>query len=136
VVRLREPQTCDARLNIYTDANLQQGYTSEPFGEQTLIAIDLATATYTSGTGKGQPLDTKRVRTISFSGSGSGYMILTDIYLTNNDDFSPHTAAITHATNSRPTATDAIFTLSGQRVAKASAKAGIYIVDGRKLLIK
>ena len=136
VVRLREPQTCDARLNIYTDANLQQGYTSEPFGEQTLIAIDLGAATYTSGTGKGQPLDTKRVRTVSFSGSGSGYMILTDIYLTNNDDFSPHTAAITHATNSRPTATDAIFTLSGQRVAKASAKAGIYIVDGRKLLIK
>lgn len=140
VVRLREPQTCDARLNIYTDAGMKNGYTSAPFGDETLIAIDLSAARYTTGSMQGEPLDTKNVRVVSFSGSGSGYMIVTDIYLTNTQE----TTSV-HLTNvAQPARPVSVSTLSGQLVRRAATRQqatqglrpGIYVIDGRKCVVK
>jgi hypothetical protein len=51
--------------------------------------VDLETAKYTSdGNKKGQPLDTKNVRIVSFWGNGNQYIMVTDMYLTNNSDYS------------------------------------------------
>ena len=140
VVRLREPQTCDARLNIYTDAGMKNGYTSAPFGDETLIAIDLSAARYTTGSMQGEPLDTKNVRVVGFSGSGSGYMIVTDIYLTNTQE----TTSV-HLTNvAQPARPVSVSTLSGQLVRRAATRQqatqglrpGIYVIDGRKCVVK
>ena len=144
VVKLREPQTCDAHLNIYTDADMTNGYASEPFGTETLIGIDLSAATYTIGPKQGEPLDTKNVRIVSFSGSGSGYMIVNDIYLTNNADYSPETTAVHSATFGQQSYPVSVYTLSGQLVRRAinrqqatqGLRPGIYIIDGRKYIVK
>ena len=144
VVKLREPQTCDAHLNIYTDANMKNGYTSEPFGSETLIAIDLADTRYTTGPKQGELLDTKNVHIVSFSGSGSGYMIVTDVYLTNSGDYSPETTIVNQATVGQMTHAVSVYTLSGQLVRRAAnhqqalenLHSGIYIIDGRKYVVK
>lgn len=140
VVRLREPQTCDAHLNIYTDADMTDGYSTDPFGQQTLIAVDLTEARYTTGQRAGQPLDASAVRVVSFSGSGTGYMIVSDMYVTNNADYSPETTAV--RTPRKADGRTGIYTLSGQRVSRDGSghgaldrlPAGIYIVDGKKVV--
>ncbi|MBR1933398.1 MAG: cellulase family glycosylhydrolase [Prevotella sp.] len=145
VVKLRQPQTCEARLNIYTDATMTSGcYTSEPFGDKTLIAIDLSKTCYTSGPQQGEPLDTKNVRVVGFSGSGSGYMVVSDIYLTNNGDYSPGAAAISLPTADLSRQSVSVHTLGGQLVRRAATtqqamqglRPGLYIVNGRKYVVK
>ena len=144
VVKLREPQTCDARLNIYTDADMTNGYTSSPFGDETLIAIDLSAATYTTGPKQGNPLDTQSVRIVSFSGSGSGYMIVSDMYLTNNADYSPETTAVRPAVIGQQSRLVSVYTLSGQLVRRAAShqqalqglRPGVYVVNGNKCVVK
>ena len=144
VVKLRDPQTCNARLNIYTDADMANGYTSAPFGDEKLVVVDLTAACYTTGPKQGEPLDTKNVRIVSFSGSGSGSMVVNDIYLTNSADYSPETSAV-HPQVVRPLPHPiSVYTLSGQLVRRAAdsrqatqdLRPGLYIVDGKKYLVK
>jgi len=144
VVKLRQAQTCDARLNIYTDAAMTQGcYTSEPFGAETLIGIDLSQACYTSGPLKGSPLNTRGVRVVSFSGSGSGYMIVSEMYLTSHADLSPMPLSAQHPRSSVQTQPVMAFTLSGQLVGRGATvgqavqglRPGIYVVGGKKVVI-
>ena len=144
VVKLRQAQTCDARLNIYTDSNLKNGYTSELFDESTLIVTDLTDTRYTTGSKKGTLLDTKNVYAVGFSGNGSGYMVTTDIYLTNNADYSPETTAVHSITIGQPSHLVSVYTLSGQLVRRAAnhqqatqgLRPGVYVIDGRKCVVK
>jgi len=90
VVKLRKPQNCAAHLNIFPQTSIWGDcYSSEDFGSKTLIAIPLQTAKLTSGNNKGKALNTKAIYVVSFWTNGTGDLVVDDMYLTNNDDFTP-----------------------------------------------
>jgi hypothetical protein len=86
---------------------------------------------------QGEPLDTKNVHIVSFWGTGSKTIRVQDMYLTNNDDYSPQvlTAIPTVAADSPRTA-PAIYDLQGRKVEAASLSKGLYIINGRKVVVK
>ena len=146
VVNLKQAQTCNAHLNIYTSNSIEGDcFSSEKFGSATQVVINLKEATYTSGAKQGQPLDLTKVGIISFWGDGNGFLWLKDMYLTNNEDFTQQTRVETVKTQLATNA--AVYTLSGQMVrrdvnmqqlkdAVEGLTPGIYVVGGKKVVVK
>ena len=99
------------------------------------IIFNLKTAKYSSGNLKGKALDTKNIRIVSFWSNGSGNIVVDDMYLTNNSDYS------------RPSGMEEIvvdelfdqgdgryYNLLGQPVENPTK--GIYIRNGKKIVVK
>ena len=92
VINLKSTSS-DSHLNIFTDNSIWSPCCSTPdFGSKKQIVLDLSTAKYTSdGDKKGKALDTKNIRIVSFWGTGSKTIVVDDMYLTNNDDYTRET---------------------------------------------
>ena len=134
VVKLREAQTCGAYLSIYTGNNLSgNGFSTEPFDTSTQIVVDLSAACNTTGPQKGQPLDTKNVHAVCFggNGAGTGHMIVSDIFLTNSEDYNP--TGINNLTTTPTNDKDAWYSLDGRRLMSEPTTSGIYIYKGKKI---
>ena len=86
----------DSHLNIFTENSIWSPCCSTPdFGSKKQIVLNLTTAKYNNDSDKkGQPLDTKNIRIVSFWGTGSKSIRVDDMYLTNNDDYSRPTVSL------------------------------------------
>ena len=140
VVKLQRAQTCGAHLNIFTENSIWGSCCASPdFGSKKQIVMNLQTAKYTSGDMKGQALDTKNIHIVSFWGNGSGTIAVEDMYLTNNDDYSPSDPdgiEEVQMAESRGQSS-AVYDLTGRKVpgSTRSLKKGLYIVDGKKVFL-
>ena len=129
-----------AHLNIFTTGSIWgPSYQTANFGSKRTIVVDLSTAQYTSGDLKGQPLDTKNIRIVDFWGDHVTITLL-DMYLTNNEDYSPMDAIEFIAADAQPSTLNG-FDLSGRALNAAQMKnatlpKGIYIINGRKVVRK
>ncbi len=138
-----------AHLNIFTAGSIWSDCCAVPnsenasFGSRKQIVLDLTKAKYTSGNKKGQALDPTNIRIVSFW-SNRGTIVVDDMYLTNNDDYSrEETDAVENVESGITTEPVDVYTLAGTLVrrqvepAKAlqGLKPGIYIVGGRKVKI-
>jgi hypothetical protein len=133
VVKLKQTAS-GVHLNIFTDNSIwASNYETAAFGSKKQIVVNLSTAKYTNGDKKGKPLDTKNIRIVDFWGDRAT-IVVEDMYLTNNDDYSPQTYdGIDDIAIDRPsTATQdaGIYTLSGIRVSSGLHK-GLYIKNGK-----
>ena len=144
IVKLRQAQTSNAHINIYTTTTLSDNcFSSDPIDTSLQFVINLQEACYTSGSKQGQPLDLKNIGIVSFWGNGNGFIQIDDIYLTNNDDYSPQAAAIARPLVQQNAETVNVYTLSGQLVRQAVSRSqavsgltkGIYIVGGKKIVV-
>jgi hypothetical protein len=80
--------TTTAHINLFTSGSIWGDCCATPdFGSKKQIVLDLTTAKYTSGDRTGEPLDTKNIRIVSFWCNNAN-IIVDDMYLTNNDDYS------------------------------------------------
>lgn len=142
VVKLKQTQNCDAHLNIFTTNSIWNDcYSSAGFGSKRQIVIDLQTAKYTSGDKQGKALETNNVHIVSFWTNGTGNLVVSDMYLTNNEDYSPMTGITNTFSN-----TDIVdvYTLTGVIVkqhvsaseATLSLPAGIYIIGNKKVVVR
>jgi hypothetical protein len=142
VVKLKQTQNCDAHLNIFTTNSIWNDcYSSAGFGSKRQIVIDLQTAKYTSGDKQGKALETNNVHIVSFWTNGTGNLVVSDMYLTNNEDYSPMTGITNTFSN-----TDIVdvYTLTGvivkQHVSASEATlglpAGIYIIGNKKVVVR
>ena len=87
VVQLKR-RTANAHLNIFTENSIWGcGYSTPNFGTDRTIVVDLNNIQYTTNSRKGEPVDTKNVRIVSFWADNTTITV-TDMYLTNNDDYS------------------------------------------------
>ena len=143
VIKLKIRQSCSAHLNIFTSGSIWgDSYQSPDFGTSKQIVIDLSEAKYTNGNRTGEPLDTKNIRIVDFWGNGSGTIVVDEMYLTNNEDFSPQDAIGDVEADS--SADVPVYSLSGQLLRSGSQAAkglsslrpGIYIVGGKKVVVK
>ena len=123
-----------SHLNIFPSTNIWGACHSTPdFGSKKQIVVDLQNAKYTNdGAEKGQPLDTKNIRIVSFWGNGNQNIVVSDIYLTNNEDYSP--SSIEDA-NCETTDSSRYYDLQGRQLS-TPAKKGIYIRNGRKIVVR
>jgi hypothetical protein len=143
VIKLKKAQNCDAHLNIFTSNSIWgECYATASFGSKKQIVVNLQTAKYTSDNKKGQPLDTKNIRIVDFWSNGSGDIVVDDMYLTNNEDYSPEVpSAILGIVDDGQEAAVNVYTLSGQLVRRAANRShaldglpkGIYVVGKRKV---
>jgi hypothetical protein len=133
----------DSHLNIYTENSIWSPcFSTSDFGSRRQVVVNLSTAKYTSdGDKKGQSLDTENIHIVAFWGTGSKSIKVDDMYLTNNSDFSP--SGIASVTNVQCAQVD-VYNLAGQLIrchadrsrATQGLPAGIYVVEGRKVINK
>lgn len=144
VIKLKQVQNCDAHLNIFTTPSIWgECYSTAGFGSKKQIVVNLKTAKYTSDANKGQPLNTKNIRIVCFWSNGSGSIVVDDMYLTNNDDYSPQVPSAIIDIQRDQDAPICVYSLSGQILGQyasmqdvRSLPAGIYIVNGKKIAIR
>jgi len=132
VVKLKTPQNCSAHLNIFPQNSIWGScYQSEDFGSKTMIVIKMADVAAAQ-------IDTKNIHIISFWTNGTGDLVVDDVYLTNNDDYSKQTTGIT--TIQREIENDVVYNLQGVKVGSRSElkslPRGIYIIGGKKVVVK
>ena len=136
VIELMSAQSAGANLNIYTTENLKGAcYSSPQFStKDTEIVFDLDTCKYTSTTNKGKNLDRKKVRMVTFKGTVSGKMLtVKNMFLSNDEKY--NTTGITTLTNDVVEQRKGVFDLQGRRMERPT-KPGMYIINGRKVIIK
>ena len=86
VIKLKEPQSCGAHLNIFTANSIWSSCcASSDFRSDTQIVMDLSTVRYTSGDYSGLPLDTKNIHIIDFWSYGGSPIVVEDVFLSNDD---------------------------------------------------
>ena len=147
VIRLLQKQTADAHLNIYTTQSLTGAcYSSPKFGSDLEIVIDLDTCKYTSTSNKGKALNRKQVRMVTFTGALANKLLaVSEMFLSNDPKYdTTGIIDVQRSTSNGQCPTVNVYTLSGQLVRSGAARAnalrglsaGIYIVDGRKVIVK
>jgi beta-xylosidase len=118
----------DSHLNIFTEGSIWSPCCATPdFGSKKQIVLDLSTAKYTSDSAKkGQPLDTKNIRIVSFWGNGSKSIRVSDMYLTNNSDYSPEVPTAINTLHLSPLTPHQTYDLMGRQT--TSDRRGLVIV--------
>ena len=136
VVKLARIQNCDAHLNIFTTGSIWGDcYSTSSFGSKKQIVVNLQTAKYTGGDKKGTALNTGNICIVNFWGNGNGSIVVDDIYLTNNDNYSPPTG-IEKPAGERGGEEDAtVYDLQGRKVGGQPLR-GIYIRNGKKFFVR
>ena len=149
VVKLRALTTVG---NIYIYPTAENVYfKSENFSNTRQFVIDLKEAKYTSTQRKGQPLDLTDIRVICFSGDGSntnnpsstsaGSIYVSEMFLSNDAQYDP--TGIAEVMTVVDDKVD-VCTLSGLLLRRGVARdraaeglpAGIYVIGGKKVIIK
>ncbi|MBQ8158299.1 MAG: family 43 glycosylhydrolase [Prevotella sp.] len=145
VIKLKQAQTCGAHLNIFTTNSIWGDCcASEDFGTKNQIVVNLQTAKYTSGGKSGNALETNNIRIVCFWGNGNGIIVVDDMYLTNNSDYSREETSIALPFAPVNATAVKVYNLSGQLLRQTTSSqqatqglpAGIYIVDGKKVIVK
>ena len=136
VIKLKQA-TSGAHLNIFTENSIwSDNHETAAFGSKKQIVVNLSTAKYTSNGKKGQALDTKNIRIISFW-ADRATIVVDDMYLTNNDDYSRQDATAISSLSSIPSPlSDDCYDLQGRKWSNGQMRKGIYIQNGKKIVIR
>ena len=129
--------TSGAHLNLFSSPSIWSDCCATPdFDSKKQIVLNLSTAKYTSGDKTGKALDTKNICIVSFWANNST-IVVDDMYLTNNSDYSPETSDIKDIRHQPSDGTSVFYDLSGRRYSnRSNLKPGIYINNGTKIIIQ
>jgi beta-xylosidase len=117
-------------LNIFTENSIwSDGFESSDFGSKKQIVVNLQTAK----TKNGKKLNTKNIHIVAFWGN-KATIVVDDMYLTNNSDYTP--SAVQTVKAGETLRSQQIYDLQGRRVSRESMKAGVYLMGGKKVLVK
>ncbi len=117
-------------LNIFTENSIwSDGFESSDFGSKKQIVVNLQTAK----TKNGKKLNTKNIHIVAFWGN-KATIVVDDMYLTNNSDYTP--SAVQTVKADETLRSQQIYDLQGRRVSRESMKAGVYLMGGKKVLVK
>ena len=146
VINLTSKQTADAHVNFYVTTNTKGScYSSPKFGNDTQIVIDLQDAKYTSTTNKGKALDTKKVRMVTFTGAIENKLLsIKEMFLSNDSQYEAITGIVDVSARQSQGDKVCVYSLSGHVVRNGVSRqeatqglpTGIYLVDGRKVIVR
>ena len=110
---------------------LQAGHYSRQIGNNTLMGIDLTKLKYSNKT-----INPAKISIIAFWANKAGKLEVEDVYLTNNDDFSPLAINAVNADDGQP---QPVYNLNGISVGTTAdwnrLPKGVYI-HGSKVVVK
>ena len=127
VVKLQQEQNIGGEIRIFPVNNIWGAgeYIKALSGKMTVVKLSEVT------------FDLSKVYIIDFWSRG-GTIYVEDVYLTNNDDYSKQTTGIT--TIQRKIENDVVYNLQGVKVGSRSElkslPRGIYIIGGKKVVVK
>ena len=127
VVKLQQEQNIGGEIRIFPVNNIWGAgeYIKALSGKMTVVKLSEVT------------FDLSKVYIIDFWSRG-GTIYIDDVYLTNNDDYSKQTTGIT--TIQREIENDVVYNLQGVKVGSRSElkslPRGIYIIGGKKVVVK
>ena len=144
VIKLSAKPAGPVYVNLYTTDKLTGACCKIPLSTtDAQTVVDLSTAVYTSTTNKGKPLDTKKIRMVTFTVETAGRVLnLKEMFLSNDSQYDVTGIVETPA---KPYASKvSVYNLSGQQVRSGVSRGnaleglapGLYIVDGRKVLVR
>lgn len=137
VLKLDKVQKVGACIMLYTENNIWSDCCQYPVGGEVLVAVPLHDITYTSGALQGEPVDVSRVMIVALYARQSGVIDVADMYLTNNDDYSPDAVPVFSMDSKASKADGIVYGLSGIRInGTDNLPKGIYIRDGKKFVVR
>ena len=137
VLKLDKVQKVGACIMLYTENNIWSDCCQYPVGGEVLVAVPLHDITYTSGALQGEPVDVSRVMIVALYVGQSGVIDVADMYLTNNDDYSPDAVPVFSMDYKASKADGIVYGLSGIRInGTDNLPKGIYIRDGKKFVVR
>lgn len=130
VVKLKQPQTCDAEIRINNFSPAKLAYLDD-FGDRTTLVVHLPTARYSA-----TPLDPTAVGRIIFRAKRQGTLVFDDVFLTSDPQYAP-TAVPSPLADRRPFSPP-LYSLDGRLSPgdPSSLRPGLYLHNGKKLLVK
>lgn len=134
VVMLDKVQKVNAAVNIFPQNSIWGDCYSKPIGDATQVVIPLQEITYTSGDNKDMPVNTSNVMIVAFYASTTGVIDVSQVYLTNNDDYTPETPTAIHEVNTSSDQDDVLYNLQGIKV-QGKQHRGVYIQNGKKIIV-
>ena len=144
VIRTTAKQSANAKVNFYTTDKTTGLCCSLPLSTTgTETVIDLTEAKYTAPkTSVGKALNLKSIRMVTFSGDLNKTLAVKEMFLTSDPQYDP--TGIVEMTNQLEGNRVNVYNLSGRlvrsgvnrRQATQGLPAGLYIVDGVKVLVR
>ena len=144
VIRTTAKQSANAKVNFYTTDKTTGLCSSLPLSTTgTETVIDLTEAKYTAPkTSVGKALNLKSIRMVTFSGDLNKTLAVKEMFLTSDPQYDP--TGIVEMTNQLEGNRVNVYNLSGRlvrsgvnrRQATQGLPAGLYIVDGVKVLVR
>lgn len=141
VLKLKQPQNCSGMLMLFPQNSIQGDSYNVAMENNTTLPVDLTTATTTEG----KKLNEVPIYIVSLWSNGSGDIDVSDMYLTNNTDYSPSTdiVNIKKGLSLHTDYTD-VYNIFGIRVRNHVSlnsptdglPKGIYIINGKKLSVR
>jgi hypothetical protein len=144
VIKLSAKPAGPVYVNLYTTDKLTGACCKIPLSTtDAQTVVDLSTAVYTSTTNKGKPLNTKQIRMVTFTVETAGRVLsLKEMFLSNDSQYD--VTGITETPTAPYASKVSVYNLSGQLVRSGVSRGkaleglahGLYIVDGRKMLVR
>ena len=119
VLKLKQKQTCGAALKFFAQSTPTGTSCSRPIRDSLQVVVELQNLKSGSKT-----INPAHIGIVGFYFSSSGTIYIEDIFLTNDDSYSPTGIAQITASDSQKPAS--VYTLDGRRLSQPTGK-GIYI---------
>ena len=131
VVKLKEPQDIGAEVRLSASKNTGSVGFRDTINDRTVVSIDLHNMIYS----KTKVLDPAKIFMVTFRCAKKGTLHIDDMFLTNDDQYAPDATAISSITRTA-TAASPVYTLDGRRAPAAGLKPGVYVSEGKKIIVK
>ena len=126
VFKLKEQQKCGGSIRVYDQNNANSStFFVKAFNTNKLVYIDLKNMVRS-----GKTIDPSHVCIVSLRATTKGTIHIEDVYLTNED-----ITGIENISNDKIEKT-ATYDMSGRQMHSQSLRPGLYLNDGKKILIK
>ena len=128
VVKLKEPQTANGEVRLMKKNSI--GY-REAIGDNTTIVIDLHNMVYSNAV-----MDPSAVYKVLFRANQAGTIAVEDVFLSSDDQYASLVTSIRNVDSSSSPFHAPLYSLDGRLVRYDALKPGLYIQEGRKVIIR
>jgi hypothetical protein len=132
VVKLKEPQTANAQIWLYKKSGTSGSIAyRDTINDRTTVVIDLHNLKYGNNI-----MDPSKVYKMVFRCVQAGTIMLDDVFLSNDEQYNPNPTAINGVETDDNVFRAPLYSLDGRLAEPAKMKAGFYINNGKKILVK
>ena len=144
VIKVNSKPASTMYVNLHTTDRVTGTCSKQPISmSDATTVIDLSSAVYTTTASKGKPLDTKKIRMVTFSTDAANRSLnIKEIFLSNDSQYD--VSGIVETTAVPASQMVSVYNLSGQLLRTATTPEaatrdlapGFYIIGGKKVMIR